>query len=109
MPAFIVTAIVGVICIVLGLSHRKGNISSLHSYHTKNVKEEDRIPFGKQVGLGTIIIGIGVILFSGFTAAAVLLDQQLLAVIGTAVMIAGLVLGCFFCFRAMIQYNNGIF
>ena len=51
MPAFIVSALVGVVCIVLGISNMKGNISSLHSYHRSRVSEEDRIPFGRMVGL----------------------------------------------------------
>ena len=50
MPAFIVTALVGVVCIVLGISNMKGNISSLHSYHRNRVSEEDRIPFCKNSG-----------------------------------------------------------
>ena len=62
MPAFIVSALVGIVCIVLGVSNMKGNISSLHSYHRNRVSEEDRIPFGKKVGLGTIIIGVGIIM-----------------------------------------------
>ena len=64
MAGNIVTFLVGVVCIVLGISNMRGNISSLHSYHRSRVSEEDRIPFGKQVGLGTIIVGIGIIVFS---------------------------------------------
>ena len=45
MPAFIVSALVGIVCIVLGVSNMKGNISSLHSYHRNRVSEEDRILF----------------------------------------------------------------
>lgn len=51
MPAFIVTFIIGVVCIILGISNMRGNISSLHSYHRHRVSEEDRIPFGKKGGL----------------------------------------------------------
>ena len=47
MSAFIITLLVGVICIVLGVSNMRGNISSIHSYHRQRVKEEDKIPFGK--------------------------------------------------------------
>ena len=64
MTGNIVAFLVGVVCIVLGISNMRGNISSLHSYHRHRVSEEDRIPFGKQVGLGTIIIGIGIMVFS---------------------------------------------
>ena len=109
MPAFIVTALIGVICIVLGISHRKGNISSLHSYHRNRVSEEDRIPFGKKVGLGTIIIGAAIIAFSGFSAVTLYTDNEVFTLIGTGVLIAGLVVGLVISFRAMIKYNKGIF
>ena len=64
MAGNIVAFLVGVVCIVLGISNMRGNISTLHSYHRHRVSEEDRIPFGKQVGLGTMGIGIGIIIFS---------------------------------------------
>ena len=47
MAGNIVTFLVGVICIVLGISNMKGNISSLHSYHRNRVSEEDRDPLRK--------------------------------------------------------------
>ena len=77
MPAFVVTAIVGIVCIVLGISNYKGNISSLHSYHRSRVSEEDRIPFGRMVGLGTIIIGAVIIVFSGMSAVTLYTDNDL--------------------------------
>ena len=64
MAGNIVPFLVGVVCIILGISNMRGNISSLHSYHRHRVSEEDRIPFGKQVGLGIIIVGISIIVFS---------------------------------------------
>ena len=109
MVAFVVTALVGVICIMLGISHRKGNISTLHEYHRKRVKKEDELPFGKQVGLGTIMIGIGLILFSGLGALAVALENDIYTLIGTIVMIATLVVGIVISFAAMFKYNKGIF
>jgi hypothetical protein len=45
MAGNIVTFLVGVVCIVLGISNMRGNISSLHSYHRSRVSEEDRSPF----------------------------------------------------------------
>ena len=62
MAGNIVVFLVGVVFIVLGISNMRGNISTLHSYHRHRVSEEDRIPFGKQVGLGTIIIPIPIII-----------------------------------------------
>ena len=109
MPAVIVTALVGIVCIVLGISNRKGHISSLHSYHRARVSEADRIPFGKQVGLGTIIIGCAIILFSVLTAAAFYTQLEALTLAGTVVMLVGIVVGLVIAFRAMKKYNKGIF
>ena len=106
---YIVTAILGIVLIVIGLSNRKGNISILHSYHTKRVSEEDRIPFGKLVGLGMIIIGIGMILFSALMLLASYLQADLLTTIANVIMIAGFVIGIGIAFYAMFKYNKGIF
>ena len=105
----IVTFLVGVVCIVLGISNMRGNISSLHSYHRSRVSEEDRIPFGKQVGLGTIIVGIGIIVFSVLSSVTLYTENDIFILVGTAVLIIGIILGLVISFRAMIKYNKGIF
>ena len=109
MPAFIVTALVGVVCIVLGISNMIGNISSLHSYHRNRVSEEDRIPFGKKVGLGTIIIGAVIIVLSGLSVVTLYTDNEVFTLIGTGILIAGIIVGLVISFKAMIKYNKGIF
>ena len=109
MAGNIVTFLVGVVCIVLGISNMRGNISSLHSYHRHRVSEEDRIPFGKQVGLGTIIVGIGIIVFSVLSSATLYTENDIFILVGTAVLIIGIILGLVISFRAMIKYNKGIF
>ena len=109
MVEYIVAFLVGVLCIVLGISNMRGNIASLHSYHRHRVSEEDRIPFGKQVGLGTMIIGIGIIIFSVMSAVTLYTENNIFALIGTAVLIVGIVVGLIMSFKAMIKYNKGIF
>ncbi len=109
MLSSIVTLIVGVVCIALGTSNMRGNISSLHSYHRHRVSEEDRIHFGKKVGLGTIIIGIGIIVFSGLSAVTFYTENDVFVLVGTAIMIVSIVVGLVISFRAMIKYNKGIF
>ena len=109
MAGNIVTFLVGVVCIVLGISNMRGNISSLHSYHKSRVSEEDRIPFGKQVGLGTIIVGIGIIVFSVLSSVTLYTENDIFILVGTAVLIIGIILGLVISFRAMIKYNKGIF
>ena len=109
MAGNIVTFFVGVVCILLGISNMRGNISSLHSYHRSRVSEEDRIPFGKQVGLGTIIVGIGIIVFSVLSSVTLYTENDIFILVGTAVLIIGIILGLVISFRAMIKYNKGIF
>ena len=105
----IVTFFVGIVCIFLGASNMRGNISSLHSYHRHRVAEEDRIPFGKQVGLGTIIVGIGIIVFSILSCVTLYTENNTFILVGTAFLIVGIILGIVISFRAMIKYNKGIF
>ncbi len=109
MASNIVTLLIGVIFIVFGISNRRGNISSLHSYHRNRVSEEDRIPFGKQVGLGTILVGIGIIIFSILSALTLYTENDIFTLIGTAVLIVSIVVGLIISFKAMIKYNKGIF
>ena len=105
----IITAIIGVVCIILGAINSTGNISSLHFYHRNRVKEQDRLPFGKLVGLGTIIIGIALILMGALNFVAKLLQNDLFTIIGSVILVIGLVIGLAISFYAMKKYNGGIF
>ena len=109
MVSNIVAFFVGVICIIIGISNTKGNISSLHSYHRNRVSEEDRVPFGKQVGTGTIIVGIGIIVFSVLSAVTLYTESNIFILIGTVLLIGAIIIGLAISFRAMIKYNKGIF
>ena len=103
MIEFIFILFVGLLCIFLGLQHRKGNIKSLHSYHRHRVLEKDRIPFGRVIGLGTIIIGCTVILASILSFVTTLTD------VANIILIVGLSVGLIISFYAMIKYNKGVF
>ena len=107
--AGILCAAIGVICIVLGLFNRKGNISSLHEYHRKRVAEKDRLPFGKLVGLGTIIVGISLIVMGIFYGVAQFCGASPWVAVGTVSMAVGMILGMAISFYAMFKYNKGIF
>ena len=109
MISFIVPLILGVVCILLGISNMHGNISSLHSYHRHRVAEENRLPFGRLVGLGTIIIGASFMVFNAFSYISVLTENEIYMIIGSAIMIAGIIVGLIISFYAMIKYNKGIF
>ena len=58
----IIMLILGVLISVVGIVNIKGNISTIHSYNRRRVKEEDIPKYGKVVGTGTLIIGISLVL-----------------------------------------------
>ena len=105
----IATIIVGIICIALGISHTRGNISSLHSYHRNRVAAEDILPFGRAVGLGTIICGIAVLIYSIFSIIAHYTQKDVFVLIGTVILIVGLAVGIVISLYAINKYNHGIF
>ena len=109
MEAFITTNVLGIVLCVLGCMNMKGNISSLHWYHRQRVIEEDRKPFGKLVGLGTMMIGVAMILFGILFWIYEATMMEWLIIVGTVILGIGIVLGLCLSFYAMIKYNKGIF
>lgn len=102
MEEFIIQIIIGLVLIIIGIFNMKGNISMLHSYHRKRVKKEDVIPFGKKTGIGSIIIGITIILAGVFT----ILNYTH---ISNVVLSIGITIGITIILYAMFKYNKGIF
>ena len=109
MVSLITTVGVGILIIVIGMNNMKGNISSIHEYHRRNVTEENAKPFGKLVGLGTCIVGIAIIIFGVLLFLFEQTQLEILSVVGTAALIAGIVVGLSISFYAMKKYNGGIF
>ena len=109
MECFITTTIVGIILCVLGCVNMTGNISSLHWYHRQRVTEKDRKPFGKLVGLGTLMIGVAIILFGILFWIYETTMMEWLIILGTVILGIGIIAGLGLSFHAMIKYNKGIF
>lgn len=105
----IATILVGLVCIFIGIANRKGNISMLHAYHRKRVAEEDKLPFGKLVGLGMFFVGISLIGMGGLYFAAEQLEQRIYFILGTVLVIVGMAAGLAIFFYALKKYNKGIF
>lgn len=105
MFELITQVIIGVVLILLGLSHRKGNLKLLHSYHLKNVKKEDELPFGKLIGLGAIIVGVTIIVVSIFD----FFTRKEFSLISNILLFSGLILGVGIILHALFKYNKGIF
>ena len=109
MAAFITTAGLGLLVSILGIINITGNMSSLHWYHRQRVTEENRKPFGKLVGLGTLIIGLAMIVFGVLFLIFEQTQLGALVIIGVAELIAGIIAGMIVSFYAMKKYNGGIF
>lgn len=80
----------------------KQKIQLVHSYHYKNVSEQDRPSFCKEVGLGNAIIG-GAIL-SVPVLQSLLGVTIALVIAGVTAVIAGIIV-----FRAILKYNHSLF
>lgn len=109
MMAMLLPILAGVACIILGISNMRGNISTIHEYHRKRVKEEDKLSFGKGVGLGTVIIGGCIVIFGILSMISLKTEVQMLLWIGSGIMAVGLATGIVITFATMIKYNKGIF
>lgn len=109
MKEFVGTFIVGALCIVLGVLNMRGNVSSIHAYHRRRVSQEDLLPFGRGVGLGTVIAGGAIILWGAFFALSRALGGAWLTIAGAAVLIVGLAVGLGISLYTVIKYNKGIF
>lgn len=109
MTEFITTLAVGILVSVLGIINMTGNISSLHRYHRHRVSEENKKPFGRLAGLGTLIVGVALMVFGGLMFVFEQTALQIILVIAPIILIAGVVVGLAISFYAMKKYNGGIF
>lgn len=92
----------GIILVILGIFNMKGNIASIHWYNRRKVTKENQKAYCLVMGLGTTIIGAGLII-AGVTQ--VFWGE----VVGSFVILAGLLIGLSLMLYAQIKYNRGIF
>ena len=109
MIAALFVAALGALITVIGIINMRGNISSLHSYHRHRVAEEDIKPFGRKVGLGTIICGASCIFYGAMLLVFELTGRELFSLIGVAGLMVGLAVGIVISLVAINKYNKGIF
>ena len=79
----------------------KGNISTIHSYNRRKVKEEDIPKYGKAVGTGTLIMGIGLLI--AFVVS--FLSEEAI----TYIILPLFVVGLAFILYGQFKYNKGLF
>ena len=94
--------VIGIVAAVIGVLNIRGNISTIHSYNRRNVREEDVPLYGKAVGTGTLLIGAALIL-------AYLVTFWKEGRLAPYIAIPVLVLGFACILYGQIKYNHGIF
>lgn len=93
--------ILGLLISVLGIVNILGNISTIHTYNRRNVKDEDVPKYGKAVGTGTLIIGVS------FVVAYVVSFWSKAAM--AFILLPAIAVGLGFMLYAQFKYNKGIF
>ena len=98
---YITMLVLGILISVLGIVNIKGNISTIHSYNRRKVKEEDIPKYGKAIGTGTLIIG------ASFVVSFIVSfwNKVMIAFICLPAVVVGLA----FVLYAQFKYNKGIF
>jgi uncharacterized membrane protein len=109
MSSLITTTLVAILLIILGAVNMTGNISSLHSYHRNNVREEDKKPMGRIVGAALILVGLAILAFGILLFLAERKALPILTTIGTGILIGGICIGLPIMLFAIKKYNKSIF
>ena len=105
----ITCAVVGIICIIIGITNMCGNINTLHAYHRKRVRPEDVKKLGLLVGIGTILCGVGVISLGGGMLAFDMTGKNIymiLSYISFGTLMGG---GAIISLASIWKYNKGLF
>lgn len=109
MASMIGAIFLGILLIALGAVNMRGDLSSIHWYHRRRISDADRKPFGRMAGLGTLLIGTGMLLFGILNLAAVQFGCEALIAVGTISLIVLICIGLGMSLYAMLKYNKGIF
>ena len=100
MMGVIVVALVGLLCVILGLLlWKKEMISLLHDYHYDKVSPENKRAFCKLSGIGLLIVGCGLLL----TALLLMLTDSAWSFLA---FVIGFSLGLGLIIRAGNRYNK---
>ena len=93
--------VMGILLSTLGIVNIMGNISTIHAWNRKRVKETDIPRYGRAIGAGTLVIGAALIVSELVTFwNAAVIDY---------IMLPGLGIGLALILYAQLKYNPGIF
>ena len=94
----------GAVILGVGIAVFRGRTDLIHDYHQANVKEEDRLCYGRAMGAGILTLAAA-LLASGILALC-LPEGSMIPLI---VLFAGIAVSIVLLIRAQRKYNGGIF
>ena len=94
----------GAVILGVGIAVFRGRTNLIHDYHQENVKPEDRLRYGRAMGVGLLVLAAA-LLSSGILALCLTEGSKipLLALFG------GIAVSIVLLIRAQRKYNGGIF
>ena len=99
---YIFPILLGCILVIMGVFNCMGNIASIHWYNRRKVAKQNQKAYSRIMGIGTIVIGVGVVLAGVMQAFS---DGQIMEYI----MAGSVIIGLAFILYAQFKYNKGIF
>ncbi len=97
---------IAVLFLLLGTMIYRGKIELIHEYHRTNVKEKDRMAYGRAFAKGIFALAFTLIL-SGAAALLGRPSADVAAALG--ILFIGLVAALFGLWRVQRRYNGGVF
>lgn len=101
--------VLGLICVLIGFLNVKGYITALGSNHVKHLSDGDKSAYGKTVGLGTIICGGVLVVYSALSALSKFTGFGFFTSIGKWIVVAGIIIGLLMAIYATLKYKEGLF
>lgn len=98
---YLILLVMGILLSVLGVVNIMGNISTIHAWNRRRVREADIPRYGRAVGTGTLVIG------EAFIVSYLVTFRN--AAIIDYIILSGLGIGLAFILYAQLKYNHGIF
>ena len=92
----------GLLLVLMGCFNMGGNLTTIHWYHRRNVREEDRRSYGRSIGGGTAVMGAAVALTGALQLALPWEGWY-------AALLAGIAAGLGLILYGQLRYNGGIF
>lgn len=99
---YIFLLIFGICIIILGIFNFRGNISTIHWYNRLKITKENTKKYGKTMGMGTLIIGICMVITA---ILQMIFNNENIWYI----TVVGIVVGLIFMIYGQLKYNKGIF